>query len=212
MRKDYAYTSMRKFETVVDTYLSANFLNKIPKNTIFIEDTELQYRGADISCDNGNIIDCKIKNTKTINEIFQYPSVEISIKHNKHDGWFVKKDSITTTYFFISVFSTQDWYENITVDNISKLNVLIFSKNQLKKYIEQFVSLEQIKEDALYLDEYRQRKDYYNKFGNKVMHLKYSPYNEGAINLVLKRDVYLSLPFSKEIEITKDNIKRITNK
>ena len=54
MRTDYAYASMRQFESVVDTYLSANFLDKATHNFVFVKDKELQYRGADISCDNGS--------------------------------------------------------------------------------------------------------------------------------------------------------------
>jgi len=81
MRNDIAYTSMMDFENVVNSYLSCQFDSFENGKAVFIADKNLQYRGADISCYNGIIIDSKIKNTNSINEIFDYPSVEISIKH-----------------------------------------------------------------------------------------------------------------------------------
>ena len=80
---------------------------------------------------------------------------------------------------------------------------MLFFKKSLRAYIEKYASLDTIYNDALSLDEFNIKKNYYDKDGKKVFHLKYSPYLEGAVNLVLPRKTYLALAGSREFEVKK---------
>lgn len=94
-----------RIEKEVGKFMDENFWNKTKREYIRTDDAALQYRGCDLSAGN-LIIDEKVKYYNCLNDFLKYPSFEIITNDrygNASNGWFIKKDSMTNTYMFISI-------------------------------------------------------------------------------------------------------------
>lgn len=77
MRTDSQYRDDMEFEKKVSVWLRRNWEPLKSGKAVLVDDPQMQYAGADLSCCNGLLVDLKIKNRDTINQMTKWPSVEI---------------------------------------------------------------------------------------------------------------------------------------
>lgn len=195
----------REVAKFMDQYLWQKLAKSKQTKASRVSSFDLQVKGVDVKL--GNMcIDEKCKFHGLLNKILQYPSFEVSFRNRAgdiQDGWFVKEDSITTHYAFIAVFADTDDEYNISFDNIQKLNVLLLKKEEVIGMVEDDIKADAESLRDIMLEErqsYDHRK-YWLKMSSKLY--------EQPINLVTTRKQLLSLPSTREIEVTRTSVKRI---
>lgn len=162
--------------------------------------------------------DEKVKVRKCLNQVYGYPSFEVSFVNKAgevQDGWFAA-DLSTDYYAFIGVYSYGD-DENALSDssNISACDVLWVRKQDVKDFVEEHVSMEQLKRDAEELREdgpdswtTKRRKIY----DHRRFWLTYSAWMpEKPVNLVFPRKELEKLSKSRHFIVTREGVKKEEN-
>ena len=197
------------FESVVTDYMMDNFWSKI--NTAQrVTDRRLQFAGADVMLSSDIAVDMKIKNSSQLTcEIpFPYPSVELmqtNIAGKLQTGWFADPKCITKLYAYLTVHAKHNDKRKLKQSDIIKVNMMLFSKKELTRLIEQSNSIRQLLEDSLTLNKQHDKITYYDDKHNKVFHLKLSNL-ENSVCLVMSRDKYLNLRGTKCFDIYPNRI------
>lgn len=176
-----------------------------------VKSKELQIRGVDVQVGTWNV-DEKVKyyEAKTkgfMSNLLQYPSFEVSFVNQSgliQMGWFVDPKSLTSHYAFIQPFSKQPNPRLFTLNDLTKVNLLLIQKSDLD-WVKQHIDI--------YEDSIKLRRDYpfsgerRLKYPHEPFWLTYSDFNEKPVNLVMPRMILKSFPNTREFEIdNKGNI------
>lgn len=178
-------------------------------------DKEHQFAGIDVTV-GGTNFDEKVKVRGCLNQVYGYPSFEVSFVNRAGDvqaGWFAA-DLSADYYAFIGVYSCGA-DENALSDSaaVSECDVLWVKKQDVKDFVEEHVGVEQLKRDAEELREdgpdswtTKRRKTYpHGKFW-----LTYSAWMpEKPVNLVFPRKELETLPHSARFAVTREGARRV---
>ena len=207
----------KSIEEVISDYTQRYFWND--RNATRITDKQMQYQGIDyqITGKSGRIIniDEKAKYKGALNQIFKFPSVEMSFTNRLglvQDGWFASDKTKTDYYAFLAIYTSASEPKDITFDNINKVNMLLVSKKDILDMV-----VNDIRHDAKALRDYcdlqieANEKDINNRkrYSHGRYWLTYSYFlNEKPVNLVIPRHELEELPRSIQFDITKDSVQR----
>ena len=194
-----------KVEKACSDFMVRNCWEKKGIQYEVVTDKSRQYLGIDLVLGGKFNIDEKVKYYNCLNKELSAPSVEIlTTDRNGNDikGWFVNPKMKTHAYAFISIFTDETDYREITSGNIKSLTYLIVPKDELTDLLGD--SYSKLWAEALDL-KYYGRENWKGKITKKVgdFWLSYSfQLKEKPVNLVIGRDVLKSLPHSKELKVT----------
>ncbi len=202
-------------EKNIATFLDNYFWKKFPNGFTRQTDKKYQFAGIDISLNTKNNLsvhfDEKAKIYGCLNSVYQYPGFEISLVNRAQqiqDGWFCQNLS-TDYYSYVGVFANTNNVNDLSSSNmISACDVLWIKKQEVLEYVEQTISLTDLKNDAAQLrddSEYMQKNR--KRYTGAGFWLTYSgQLYEKPVNLVIPRKILESFKNSKHFFITKEKI------
>lgn len=196
------------------------------------DDTEHQFAGVDYSLASSKGIlnfDSKVKYYGCLNKVLEVPGFEMSFKNNSgriQDGWLVADGNQTDYYEIVCLSCTTNDHTKLSAfEQICAIDILWVKKSELISYIEQYDSIEHLKQDTKILREcYDRGESYdiigqmiynmgakdYKRYPHKKFHLKYSPrLKEQPVNLVVYRDALESLAHTRHFVVTKEFVKNV---
>lgn len=205
-------SSTRKNDEIVEKactdFMVRNFWNPRGIPIEVVTDKKRQCKGIDIIVRGKANIDEKVKYYNCLNKDLQAPSVEVLTTDrmgNDIKGWFIKPDMETHAYAFISIYTDETDYRQITSDNINSLTYLLVMKHELVDMMKDIYG--NLWGEAIDL-KYYGHENINGKITRKVgdFWLTYShQLREKPVNLVVGRDVLKSLPHTREIRVEKAN-------
>ena len=164
---------------------------------------ELQMKGVDVVFGGVNI-DEKVKvKGGYANRILEFPSFELSFVNRagvRQDGWFLSGRNITDYYALIAVFGDFEDENGIDEGTIDHLNVLLVRKRSIEEHVKN--SGVDLRNDIKRLSG--------GLFGDKISHfpgmyVKLSEkFSERPVNLVVRRDILLGLPCTREFTVRRE--------
>lgn len=206
MTREQQYKDDQRLEAIASKFLDDNFYavfkSRVP--VARYSDTWHQYGGVDTSIGKLNI-DEKFKIKGLMNQVLQYPSLEISFVNKGgiiQDGWFVNDNLSTDYYAYIGVSASVDNESELTSESqISAADILMFKKQEVIDLVEEETTMQQLKDDATDLrNEYRGYSNYKQRktYPHRKFWLTFSKgMSERPINLVLPRKTLEGLPSTK---------------
>lgn len=227
-KRDYIIEQIaNQFE---DTYFWPRQLGAALSCMTRYDDKEHQFAGIDftLTSSKGTInFDSKVKYYNCLNEVLQTPGFEMSFKNsisNIQDGWLVADGNQTDYYEIIGLSCTTNNAECLSsVDQITGMDILWLNKKELVSYIEQYSTLEELKQDAKTLREcfdvgqcydiidqliYNRGPKDYMRYSHQKFHLKYShTLKEQPVNLVMYRNALEALRGTRHFVVTRDWVK-----
>lgn len=178
-------------------------------------DTGNQYAGVDLQIGNWKVDE----KDKGFNSLVRFPSVELSFINKAgylNVGWFWAENHQTTHYCYITTYSTARYRNQVTKDNITSLEAMIFKKEDLEKHIYEQRTHRQLVDDVEELrnnfELYPTNQDgkYRINFKNCDFCITYSDYmDEKPINLVFDVQTFRELPSTITYKITKERVTRL---
>ena len=195
-----------RLEHEVGKWLDKHFYNR--SKNVFVErvtDKARQCKGIDVIVGSTKV-DEKLKIRGLLNTVIDFPSFEITRidrSGSYSEGWFIDSNNETEYYAFISVFSTASSENLVMENNITKVVYLLVKKSEVTESI--MKSKRRLLDDAeeLIYDQYEERKRYFHSAWLKISR----QLREAPVNLVVKRSFLKTLPHTKEIEITEENVR-----
>ena len=215
-----------KIESVVAGFLDMYFYPRFdPKFSRIsdVKDKELQTCGVDvIAC--GKNIDEKVKIRRNLNKLLNGISFEIARRpwpFKQHTtGWFVDQKNITDNYLFVSVFSTQDNEDAISMDNIDHLVCLSVRKPEVYNYIgmtpKDLVNktcelgksaMSELKEGTV--PDWCNKPRLWLNGGPCYIVMSWNIKKEMPFNLVIPREIIKTLPGTAEYHCSRDSVKKL---
>lgn len=197
-----------RLEHEVGNWLDKHFYNRTKNVKVErVKDKTRQCKGIDVLVGSTKV-DEKLKIRGLLNSVIEFPSFEvmrIDRSGNYSEGWFIDSGNETEYYAFLSVFSTASSEDLVKESNITKVVYLLVKKSEVSEAI--MKSNRKLMDDAeeLIYDQTEERMRYFHSAWLKISrHLKEAP-----VNLVVKRSFLKTLPHTKEIEITKEKVRKL---